>query len=64
MSDYERGERCDVVDGLYWRFIEKHRVAGNPRLKMMPRTLDRMKPDRKEAILSAAARFLESHTSL
>jgi deoxyribodipyrimidine photolyase-related protein len=25
MSDYRRGEWCDVVDGLYWRFVDHHR---------------------------------------
>ena len=26
MSDFRKGEWCDVVDGLYWRFIQKHRA--------------------------------------
>ncbi|MDH3507800.1 MAG: cryptochrome/photolyase family protein [Gammaproteobacteria bacterium] len=64
MSDYRRGEWCDVVDGLYWRFIEKHAVffSANPRLSMMPRSLARLKPERKSKIFDAAERFLEEHT--
>jgi deoxyribodipyrimidine photolyase-related protein len=44
MSDYATGEWCAVWDGLFWRFIDKHRkVFGkNPRLSMMVRQLDRM----------------------
>ena len=65
MSDYKKGPWCDVVDGLYWRFIDKHRdfFAGNPRLAVMPRTLDRISESRREAIFSAAEDFLEQHTA-
>ena len=65
MSDYKKGPWCDVVDGLYWRFIDKHRefFAGNPRLAVMPRTLDRLSESRRETIFSAAEDFLEQHTA-
>jgi deoxyribodipyrimidine photolyase-related protein len=64
MSDYPKGDWCDVVDGLYWRFIDKHRefFAGNPRLALMPRALDRLDATRKERIFSAAEAFIEEHT--
>lgn len=64
MSDYGKGPWCDIVDGLYWRFIDKHRdyFAGNPRLSVMPRGLDRLKPERKEVIFNAAENFLAEHT--
>lgn len=64
MSDYKRGEWCDVVDGLYWRFIERHRdfFQGNPRLALMPKALDRLKPERRELIFAAAEDFLQQHT--
>ncbi len=64
MSDYGRGDWCDTVDGLYWRFIDKHRdfFSSNPRLAMMPRTLERLDPDRRSRILTAAEAFLETHT--
>ncbi len=65
MSDYGSGDWCDVVDGLYWRFIDRHRdfFAGNPRLALMPRALDRQKPERLEAIFRAADDFLDNHTT-
>ena len=64
MSDYGKGAWCDVVDGLYWRFIEKHRdfFQGNPRLALMPRALDRLDSERKRRIFTAAEDFLEEFT--
>ncbi len=65
MSDYGTGDWCDVVDGLYWRFIDRHRdfFAGNPRLALMPRALDRQKPERLEQIFGAAEDFLDTYTT-
>ncbi len=64
MSDYRRGPWCDVVDGLYWRFIDKHRefFAGNPRLALMPRALDRIGDERRSRIFGAAEEFLQQNT--
>ena len=64
MSDYGKGPWCDIVDGLYWRFIKKHRAffAGNPRLALMPRALDRLAAQRRDKIFEAAEEFLERHT--
>jgi len=66
MSDYANGDWCDIVDGLYWRFIDRLRdfFAGNPRLALMPKALDRQKPDRLERIYAAAERFLDEHTTV
>jgi len=64
MSDYKKGPWCDVVDGLYWRFIDKHRkfFSGNPRLALMPRALDRLDEVRRTRIFAAAEGFLKEHT--
>jgi deoxyribodipyrimidine photolyase-related protein len=64
MSDYKKGPWCDIVDGLYWRFIDKHRefFSGNPRLALMPRALDRLDDGRRARIFAAAEAFLEEHT--
>ena len=64
MSDYRKGPWCDIVDGLYWRFINKHRdfFAGNPRLAVMPRALDRLNDARRDRIFAAAGDFLAQHT--
>ena len=64
MSDYPKGDWCDVVDGLYWRFIDRHRdfFAGNPRLALMPRALDRLDRDRRDRIFDLATDFIERRT--
>ncbi|MFT4307957.1 MAG: cryptochrome/photolyase family protein [Candidatus Woesearchaeota archaeon] len=65
MSDYPKGSWCDTVDGLYWRFVDRHRglFAKNPRLSMMLGALERMDDDRKRALFVAAERFIEQMTS-
>lgn len=65
MSDYGKGEWCDVVDGLYWRFIENHQpfFAGNPRLSMMARMLKKINAERKTRLYRAADAFLAEHTT-
>jgi deoxyribodipyrimidine photolyase-related protein len=37
MSNYEKGNWCEVWDALYWLFIIKHKnsFAKNPRMSMM-----------------------------
>lgn len=64
MSDYWKGPWCDVVDGLYWSFVDSHRqfFGSNPRSKMMLRTLDRIDAERKERIFGLAEPFIESVT--
>jgi deoxyribodipyrimidine photolyase-related protein len=64
MSDYGKGDWCATVDGLYWRFIDRHRdfFASNPRLALMPKALDRLDGDRRETIFAAAEAFLQRCT--
>lgn len=56
MGGYKTGEWQDAVDGLYWGFIEKHKVffSKNPRLSMMAKTVEKMDPARKKKIFAAA----------
>ncbi len=44
MSNFKRGPWCEIWDGLYWRFIDKHRsfFASNPRMSVMAKQCDRM----------------------
>ena len=65
MSNYKKGTWCDTVDGLYWRFIEKHRdfFVNNPRLGLMLKSLDKMNEDRKIKIYNAADEFIEKNTT-
>ena len=64
MSDYPKGAWCDTVDGLYWRFIDKHRdfFESNPRLSLMPNALDRLDSSRRMKIFTAAEDFIDRHT--
>lgn len=62
MSNHERGPWCDIWDGLYWRFIEKHResFAKNHRMSMMVRQLEKLEITKKKKLFKAADAFLES----
>lgn len=64
MSDYPGGDWTDVVDGLYWRFVAKHRatLATNPRLAVMVRALDRLESSRLRRIVGLAENFIEETT--
>jgi len=64
MSNYKKGDWCNTVDGLYWRFIQKNRkfYESNPRLSLQAKLLDRMSLERKELIFGEAEKFIETHT--
>ncbi len=64
MSDYPVGFWCDIMDGLYWRFIEKNLkyFSSNPRLSMMASMLKKLDPDRRKRIFFAAEAFLRRNT--
>ena len=66
MMDFKKGEWCDILDGLYWRFIEKNKnfFLKNPRLSMMVRVLDKMKLERRKKIIDLANKFIEDNTAL
>lgn len=61
MSDYKKGPWCEIWDGLYWRFIERHRplFEKNHRSSMIVRQLDKMAPERKKRLLQSAETFLK-----
>jgi len=60
MSDYSKGDWCEVWDALYWRFIDRERdfFSSNPRMRVMVGQLNRMgaKLDHHRSV---ADRFLE-----
>ncbi len=74
MSDYCKHCRYDVkkqlsedacpFNALYWHFIDRHRAAfaRNPRMAMPLRTLDRMSPEKVQALRAQARRFLDDLT--
>ena len=64
MMDFKKGDWCMTLDGLYWRFINKHKkfFKSNPRLSMMTIMLEKMKPSRKEELFFHADKFIKEHT--
>ena len=64
MSNYKKDNWCDVIDGLYWSFIDNNKsfFSKNPRLNMMVRTLERMNVERKKIIFEKADEFIEKVT--
>ena len=65
MSDYKKGDWCNTVDGLYWRFVSRNMglLKNNPRLSFMRNTLENMNQQRKELIFSRAEDFIATHCS-
>ena len=63
MMDF-KGEWCNIMDGLYWRFIDRNRkfFLKNPRLSMMVRIYDKMNNERKKTILKDADNFILRNT--
>jgi deoxyribodipyrimidine photolyase-related protein len=61
MGDYAKGDWCEVWDGLYWRFLDRHRekLAKNPRMAMMVRGTVKLDPDRKKRIYDKAEAFID-----
>jgi deoxyribodipyrimidine photolyase-related protein len=61
MSHYKKGEWCDIWDGLFWRFIDRHRdfFERNPRSVMMVRNLDKMDGAKRNTLLQKANAFLD-----
>lgn len=64
MSDWEKGDWCDVWDGLYWRFIERNRetFAKNHRMSMMVKMSTQLETRRKERIFTVADNFIQRVT--
>ena len=64
MSRYKKGDWCETVDGLYWRFIDKHKsfYDKNPRMAVMTKNLEKMDRTRKKTIFKAADNFITQTT--
>jgi deoxyribodipyrimidine photolyase-related protein len=61
MSDYKKGEWCEILDGLYWMFINDNKkfFSKNPRMNIMLKSLSKMEPERKKLIFKKAKKFIE-----
>jgi deoxyribodipyrimidine photolyase-related protein len=66
MGDFRRGAWSEIWDGLYWRFIDRHRpfFQTNPRLAMMVRLLDRMDAAKRERLFQQAEKFIAQTTTV
>ena len=64
MMNFQKGQWNNVMDGLYWRFINKNRkfFLKNPRLSMMVKVYDKMEIKRKKFILLEAKKFIKNNT--
>ena len=65
MMHFKKGPWCDVMDGLYWKFIDRHKkfFLKNPRLAMMVRISEKMNKERKLRIFKAANNFIKENTN-
>lgn len=63
-SDYKTGEWTNVWDGLYWRFIEKHKTVlkKSPKMRTVLQKLEKLDPDQKRIISYRADDFLNQFT--
>lgn len=61
MSDFPKGNWCEVWDGLFWRFIHTHysKLQSNQRMSMMLRLIEKMDKNKLNAHLKVADDFLE-----
>ena len=64
MSNYKKGDWCEILDGLYWKFIDDNIdfFKSNPRLSIMKNALGKIKQARKELIFSKANDFINKYT--
>ncbi len=62
MSDYPKGEWCELWDALFWCFIERERefFEKQHRLGMMVRNLDKMSAEKLKGHRERADRFLSN----
>ena len=64
MSNYKKDSWCDIVDGLYWKFMSDNisHFKSNPRLSILVGSLERMNIDRKTLIFDKASNFITNMT--
>jgi deoxyribodipyrimidine photolyase-related protein len=60
MGQWQKGNWCNVWDGLFWQFMHKQRsfFSQNPRLGMLLKTFDKMPEEKRQQHLTNATTFL------
>jgi len=64
MSDYKRGDWCQIWDALYWTFIQEHQqeFSRNPRMSMMVRQLEKMDSEKLLFLKKIRDQYLQNLT--
>ena len=64
MSHYKQDNWCDIVDGLYWMFIDNRKdfFKKQPRMNMVISSLSKMDEEKKKRIFTAAKTFIKEKT--
>jgi deoxyribodipyrimidine photolyase-related protein len=64
MSNFYKGSWCDIWDGLFWRFLDKHRplFQKNPRMSVLIKYLDNNK-DTLASKVKQAELWMKKHCS-
>jgi deoxyribodipyrimidine photolyase-related protein len=64
MSDYRRGEWCEIWDALYWNFVDRHLdfFVKNPRMGMAGNLVMKMPAERRANYAKIADSFRERTT--
>ena len=62
MSNYKKGEWESIWDGLFWRFVIKHKdfFSANPRTSMLVHSLNRMSEDKRNSHIKNANSFIQN----
>ena len=62
MSDFPKGDWCNLWTALYWRFVNQNRdyLAQNPRLAPMLGYLDRLNSEKRRKLFKTAEDFLNT----
>ena len=65
MSNFKKGEWCDIVDGLYWSFIERNmsEIKKNYRMSMMANAYKKISEERKKTIFAKANEFIKNNSN-
>jgi len=60
MSDFSKGDWCERLDALFWRFVDKHEdsLRKNPRSSLIVSNLERMDADRRERLKAIAEDYV------
>ncbi len=64
VSNYQKGDWCDVWDGLLWRFIDNNhsKMSGNPHMKLVVEHYKKIDPNKRRIIGYRADDFLAKFT--